>query len=994
MQRRRIPAVSILILTSILACTAFAESPPSEKLYRLRPAIALYISNPRGIAFDIRLSRRDLNFYCHGPRELAVKIMDPDERELHWYEFPDDGVTVALDQSALAGWDHELWARAALWDAGCTSLISFSALSDPARVAALPAAEKTFSVPAGKPGLYQVICCGSYDHWLGVEVTGGLRYGVLGHPDMLYGTGDQFASSYLYIPRTTEKVDFWLVEPDRPRRRVITIRDESGKMLGKLTALAGKNELSIPVTKKDVVWKIEISEGGDYLFKTRYVPAILCPDAETARAIHAYTFYLPDGKTVFSQLQRRAYEYLKRTIKPSDLLQPLPQFDAEEFVSSVPLDAVQLLFAQSYMPAQGLYDTLNSVNLLVKRLGAEATMKDLTDQFRAHFIPDNLALFYSEFPKGNPCYHNSELLRTAIFAYLCVLFEYGTADVYRHDFATYTGLHSQGFYLLWKGAQGLYLLKDHLPAEARALLTEGVRRSADRLATVSDIELCLTNMYSSIPSALYFAYLATGDERYKRLSLRHAHRVVDATYGRYYGQAPAGYYREHFALDAGYNSMTTYQLGMLYTLSKDPKLLESLRRDWRFIVHQVLREPDGTRVGPSDFSSRTPTAFVDHQWGEPVRWMQSLIPEAGAFAATSGKSLDESARRERLIRTVNNFNRWKEERQLNRVARGWVGSYATHLWRVADRKPLPGVLPIDEVGSFSRSFGNEFFCIKRPKYYAIVNAVQPVPSWMNPLFGGYLGFTGGAISGFWTPEHGACLLGRMPNAYGVPADAWQTRWFANTIVGIREDGKAFTTGVSIPTARFDEKTGGLEVSGECRGAAILYVRRFEFADDRLQVRVSLRNSGRVKHVWMGMGRHHLAGAKEFHELFPYLEKGEVRWFGSDGALLQPSEGKVAAAQGVQFAGERGGVYLVFERPFDVALHDATCGIGRGKKVRVFSIAIPAEPLARKDDKRYTVFSVPESDGGEVTYGYALLPFTGTPSAEDAGAVIRKAAGRQ
>ena len=73
-------------------------------------------------------------------------------------------------------------------------------------------------------------------------------------------------------------------------------------------------------------------------------------------------------------------------------------------------------------------------------------------------------------------------------------------------------------------------------AESVARSTLGQLRVGDPL----NLELALTNMYTSIPSALYFSYLATGDERYKALSLRHAHRVIDAAYGRYFGQAPAG----------------------------------------------------------------------------------------------------------------------------------------------------------------------------------------------------------------------------------------------------------------------------------------------------------------------------------------------------------------------------------------------------------------------------------------------------------------------
>jgi hypothetical protein len=47
-------------------------------------------------------------------------------------------------------------------------------------------------------------------------------------------------------------------------------------------------------------------------------------------------------------------------------------------------------------------------------------------------------------------------------------------------------------------------------------------------------------------------------------------------------------------------------------------------------------------------------------------------------------------------------------------------------------------------------------------------------------------------------------------------------------------------------------------------------------------------------------------------------------------------------------------------------------------------------LTEEGAETYTVFAVPKSDGGEVAYGYTLLPYTGKPTAEEAAAAIRSA----
>jgi hypothetical protein len=63
----------------------------------------------------------------------------------------------------------------------------------------------------------------------------------------------------------------------------------------------------------------------------------------------------------------------------------------------------------------------------------------------------------------------------------------------------------------------------------------------------------------------------------------------------YAQQSLEGWYREYEGADPGYQTLCTYYLSTVYEITKDPVLLESLRRSAKFLVHFI--HPDGTIGG-------------------------------------------------------------------------------------------------------------------------------------------------------------------------------------------------------------------------------------------------------------------------------------------------------------------------------------------------------------------------------------------------------------
>lgn len=94
------------LLTVVLTCVP-SLGLAAGTTYRLHDGITAFVPNPKGQAFQVTLDVRDLNLFESGPREVLVKVYDPDGQAVVREIIPDDGVTTSAYQQPAGAWEHE-----------------------------------------------------------------------------------------------------------------------------------------------------------------------------------------------------------------------------------------------------------------------------------------------------------------------------------------------------------------------------------------------------------------------------------------------------------------------------------------------------------------------------------------------------------------------------------------------------------------------------------------------------------------------------------------------------------------------------------------------------------------------------------------------------------------------------------------------------------------------------------------------------------------------
>jgi len=187
------------------------------------------------------------------------------------------------------------------------------------------------------------------------------------------------------------------------------------------------------------------------------------------------------------------------------------------------------------------------------------------------------------------------------------------------------------------------------------------------------------------------------------------------------------------------------------------------------------------------------------------------------------------------------------------------------LQKVVDEGPG---LPVLENERYTEGFAQEFYCIRRPGYCAILytgpaNATDDGMTNYRNMFAesGYLGghfngFAGGGMSAFWTPTAGTLLVGRISSyeayerqhvqlkdggKYIIPG--WQD-WANNHIIGQTQEGKILTSArTSRPKSTLSADKASLEIEGVILGelrrqglvtdAKVSYRRVYRFTDSQV-----------------------------------------------------------------------------------------------------------------------------------------------------------------
>ncbi len=258
-------------------------------------------------------------------------------------------------------------------------------------------------------------------------------------------------------------------------------------------------------------------------------------------------------------------------------------------------------------------------------------------------------------------------------------------------------------------------------------------------------------------------------------------------------------------------------------------------------------------------------------------------------------------------------------------------------FRRAAGKPVSR-LPFDRDEDFVRSFAGEFLTAKVGSVGVIVHTGATVP---GPAA---TGFSGGALSAFWTADTGAVILGRSHHrpADQEAQDSWANwwQWQTHALAGVGANGQPFST-ARLPRGAFTECTHDVGLDrANVRVIALLHGEGDQGADaapdDALVGRVAFTRTFdidaaglRVETSIEGDGRDRVT---RLYEILPVFNSAPIDRVTVPGAVAtvyfdvgrgwKPAADKpVAGVRRIRVDRHEGAVVIEFDRPQTVGLAD-------------------------------------------------------------------------
>lgn len=581
---RRILSLLCFLVTSVAA---------GQSTHRLQDGITAFVHNAAGKDFSVGLTVRDLNLFETGPRELLVKVYDPDGGAVVRRVIPDDGVVSKAFLPPMGAWDHEAWYYAYCYMKGTQPMIRWSAFSEPDRLAAVAKRDFTFAVKGGKKGVYRVLVVGCIDHYVTLKIDPALPHAIAGHPDWIHGHGKQWQKSYVYVPRGSAGLFANFAEYDEPRRRTVVVRAPDGKAL--VTSKAGqifwKEQVAFdrPGQYDDQLLTVEVGPGaGDFLlglkFKLdkrtdvnyrgdRVAIAVYAPDEATARAVQGGAIY-HDGQVFWHGFQVRFHDWLKKL--------PAAAFEVKG-ADGKPADP-----AAGYLTAtKGLAPLPIQPNFLsVNGVHWRAPLSDV--------IMHNY-----------PAHKNKAALNVALRDLQAGLRIIGPNDhvsiVIGGPFANMAYEFGNYAWHYWRPAWRV-LRESDAPEDVKAIVQEAFLVTGDRLAFCRTWERVNGNAYAQVLAALRYCYEATNDPLQKELFETYWQRFTTGGWGERVGVGPSGPIQEGFGYAYHYASyiLTTWK-AIRADFPKDERLAKV--HDGVYNWFSYVRSDENVACGP--WSTRT-----------------------------------------------------------------------------------------------------------------------------------------------------------------------------------------------------------------------------------------------------------------------------------------------------------------------------------------------------------------------------------------------------
>ncbi|MCX5658200.1 MAG: hypothetical protein NTW19_00575 [Planctomycetota bacterium] len=960
-------------LVASVATPALAQpkpAPAAPEYFHLRQGVTFYVANPEGKSFDVDIDLKDINTFCRGPQTTLFKVYDPEGKILHDEFIPDDGVETGGYDQAWAGWDHEMWALGATRQLGAEPFFRWEAFSDPRKIDAIKGTQRTVNVKHGMKGVYQIMLAGCDDHFVHLTLSPGLKYGVVGHPDFFAGSRDQLRTAYLFVPpapyyATSQKaIEFWVIEHGYPRTRRVSfsldgkplaLTDTTFKtQVNEATAHQGLGRYQIPFEgiKPGSVIQMTSQGAGDFMLRVHDIPAIFCNDPETAKYIAGGLIACSDGTMVSFPWQKAMWESLLK-LKAEDFI---VDTQGGKWNQMAPADVARMqwgVWRVSNNPAETtrILDEVAKIVRGTQPFSASALLA--SPGFSGFNIYELLAFYLYPF-KGNALYHNPAMRNVLSFMIAREWLKFRAGEVIWEPHELNVA-YAEGFH--WDNWESILDMKEQLDPAFLKPLQQGVANMAQRLSCANALELVISNGRTTVPQNIYHAHLITGDERLKALAMSHLSRMVNATDGWQSAGSKAGFFKEHFAADGGYCTYPLYQLGRMYHVSHEPEALAAVDRLSKWVCYMTI--PDGDRfIGPTSWNARISASSAEHMWGHGFKYAAAKSEWAArlyrVFYGTPEKA-------------PANYNVADPEYEAGKPLPPHNTLVLSELTRgVLPFKPLPA----DSPEPFFENLGdaNEFFCVRRGKYYAIAYAGRRTPFWMDATFGGPNSFTGGGIAGLYVQGVGATILGRVNREYGWPPEAWNE--FALPVaVGECSNGRVFNTGVSRCTPVADKNAWTLATAGEAVDAPVNFERSYQFNENAIAATITLRNADMNNDVFQY--REHFRKEtylfiKEAWELVPLAmlsKEAKVVALNAAGAPIGDlAEQAVDNVAGVEMTNGKGGVRLKFDHP---------------RTVRLSSVPAPARAFGHGLDNSARAVQIKLCDKletGDTTLKYEIEPW--------------------
>jgi len=769
-----------------------------------RGMLAFHVVNQQGVDFSIHLKWFD-DYQPQMDRPLLVRVLDPDERQILRHDDP------GMKTSGAATWH-----------------------------------DQDLSIKAAGPGVYQVIVNG-FGGQVEFSTNPPLPWGVYGYPELV-ATGDQFGEAFIFVPPNAPSLG---VQSQGQVTRLL-VADEAGAP--KLD-LAGPSAAGSVTVAGDAgkVWGFSAKAAEPAALSFRGWPVILCPDADTARAIHGSVDVLDDGTICYHRFQARIQQILKvyRSLTADDFKVTTPVLVREKaaWLADPARNALLLgpygvysalpmvLSAQNLDPKSPWFGTINADRDEADkpRLLNPWTTYDRLGLSRAAEPVTVLAAVYSIDEPFNRLRQSKPLLNRIIIASLQELM---LLREHEHPLPEFTGYQGgDRAFELDKFTQSFPLVIKDCPPQVQQVWTEGLRRWVDAM-TISQVA-SVVNQWTFIMRGLQQFADGCDDPWYDAILQRHLRWMYDRTFWNV-GQAEAGYFHEAEGPDATYVGMSLHNLAWIHEQTKDAALLDSLRKCFVLFNHTIAPEPDGSLLGASNFSHRTPGDWTNPQYGAGVGMLADDLPEAAAMAGRAWMSTSPPRDAAQLKSQEQNLLESFKYLDFNAMKNPNIGPAVIAsgpdihfcVWQHFAGQFNPAPLPVTRETRFTREFGKEFFCVRRPGYYAFLYAGRP-QSEPNKAYRPQEASkqhqrNGGGLSMFWSPQFGSSLLSKNWSAYA-----------ANCIVAESDQRTDWEDYWSV-TSAFDTDAGKAVINCRLRDQPITISREYQFDDGGVECRLTIK----------------------------------------------------------------------------------------------------------------------------------------------------------